>query len=76
VSNQPKAGVRIVVVGTGTEVGKTHVTTALVRAAVRAGLQAVGLKPVESGVGTGASDASRLGGGEFVSRETTPVCLP
>lgn len=75
-SNQPKAGVRIVVVGTGTEVGKTHVTTALVRAAVRAGLQAVGLKPVESGVGTGISDASRLGAASLFHVKQPPYAFP
>jgi len=51
----------VVVVATGTEVGKTHVSCALVRALRRAGATAVGLKPVESGLGTTSqSDAERL----------------
>ncbi|MCC6644186.1 MAG: dethiobiotin synthase [Polyangiaceae bacterium] len=39
----------VVVVGTGTDVGKTHVTCALLRAAVDAGLAARGWKPLASG---------------------------
>jgi dethiobiotin synthetase len=50
----------VVVTGTGTEIGKTHVSEALLVALKAAGLQAVGLKPVESGVGEGVSDAARL----------------
>lgn len=42
-----KAGV--FVTGTDTGVGKTLVTTALLRAAVKAGLRAVGMKPVAAG---------------------------
>ncbi|MBK8252518.1 MAG: dethiobiotin synthase [Polyangiaceae bacterium] len=45
---------RVVVVGTGTGIGKTHLGVALVAAAVRAGLRACGLKPIESGVPAGA----------------------
>lgn len=40
---------RIVVLGTGTSVGKTFVTTALMRALRRRGLSTLGLKPVETG---------------------------
>jgi dethiobiotin synthetase len=41
---------RILVVGTGTGVGKTHVACALLRAFAERGVAAVGLKPVETGV--------------------------
>jgi dethiobiotin synthetase len=43
---------RIVVLGTGTDVGKTHITTRLVRALCAAlpGQDVVGIKPVETGV--------------------------
>lgn len=37
------------VTGTDTEIGKTHVSCALLRAAVRNGLRAVGMKPVAAG---------------------------
>jgi dethiobiotin synthetase len=46
---------RIVVVGTGTAVGKTHVACALIRAWGERGVRAVGLKPVETGVSPGGS---------------------
>lgn len=39
----------VLVVGTGTDVGKTHVTCALLRAAVDGGVAALGWKPVASG---------------------------
>jgi dethiobiotin synthase len=44
--------VSLFVTGTGTEVGKTVVTRALARAAVRRGLRVAALKPVESGAVT------------------------
>lgn len=46
---------RVVVLGTGTSVGKTFVTTALLRALGRRGLSTLGLKPVETGVLTSGS---------------------
>jgi dethiobiotin synthetase len=52
--------VRVVVVGTGTGVGKTHLSVALLHALGLQGRSAVGLKPVESGLGQGESDAARL----------------
>jgi dethiobiotin synthetase len=54
--------VRIAVVGTGTGVGKTHLSVALLHALTQQGRSAVGLKPVESGLGedAGESDTSRL----------------
>jgi dethiobiotin synthetase len=55
------SGRLVVVSGTGTEIGKTHVSEALLLAAKAAGLRVVGVKPVESGVGPGTvTDASRL----------------
>jgi dethiobiotin synthetase len=44
--------VRIVVLGTGTDVGKTYVTAALARSLVRQG-SVLALKPIESGVEPG-----------------------
>ena len=50
----------IVVTGTGTGIGKTHVACALLRCAAERG-QVAGYKPVESGVdGTSQTDAERL----------------
>lgn len=53
---------RVVVVGTGTDVGKTHLGVALVTCLARAGRSVVGLKPVESGVAPGqvGPDAAAL----------------
>jgi dethiobiotin synthetase len=54
--------VRVAIVGTGTDVGKTHLSVALLRALAQQGRSAVGLKPVESGIGGDGSetDTSRL----------------
>lgn len=55
---------RVVLLGTGTGVGKTHVGAALLRSWRRQGWPAWGLKPVESGLEPEAldsSDAARLG---------------
>ena len=53
----------IVLIGTGTGVGKTHVAERILRALAAEGRQALGYKPVESGVVEGApgTDAGRLG---------------
>jgi dethiobiotin synthetase len=55
---------RIVLVGTGTSVGKTHVACALIRAWGEREIPAGGLKPVETGVSpdeaNGSSDQERL----------------
>lgn len=52
---------RVVVVGTGTSVGKTWVTREVLAELRRRGVSAVGLKPVESGVSDGAAtDAAQL----------------
>lgn len=50
----------VVVVGTGTGVGKTHVSCALLAAARSMGRACVGLKPIETGIGTGPSDGDLL----------------
>jgi dethiobiotin synthetase len=41
---------RIVVVGTGTGIGKTHVACAVLRAFGEKGVPAIGLKPIETGI--------------------------
>ena len=52
---------RIVVVGTGTGVGKTHVSVALLEALRRRGAPCAGLKPVETGLTpSGSSDRELL----------------
>jgi dethiobiotin synthetase len=51
----------VIVTGTGTEIGKTHLAEALLLAWGAQGLRAAGVKPVESGVsGEGLTDADRL----------------
>jgi dethiobiotin synthetase len=52
--------VRVAIVGTGTGIGKTHFSVALLHALSLQGRSAIGLKPVESGLGTEESDAARL----------------
>lgn len=49
----------VLVVGTGTDVGKTHVTSALVRAARAGGLRATAWKPVATGAPDGMGDDAR-----------------
>lgn len=64
---------RVVVLGTGTGIGKTHVAVALVRALASCGLSVAGLKPIESGVGSGPSDAELLrGAGTFHVKHPPP----
>lgn len=51
----------LVIAGTGTDVGKTHVSCAVLRAWGARGARISGYKPVESGVdGSGGSDQDRL----------------
>lgn len=52
-------GVRVIVVGTGTEVGKTHVTTCLLAHARRLGRRTVAYKPIATGVEGSCEDADR-----------------
>jgi dethiobiotin synthetase len=54
--------VRIVVLGTGTNVGKTWFAASLCRALRDRGAECIGLKPVESGVESGPGDAELLAG--------------
>lgn len=64
------AGPLVCVVGAGTEIGKTHVSTALLACVRSRGLRCRGLKPIESGAGAMASDAVRLG--EAAGRVVAP----
>jgi dethiobiotin synthetase len=55
------AGQLVIVTGTGTGIGKTHVSEALLRALSDSFARVVGLKPVETGVAEGErSDRERL----------------
>jgi dethiobiotin synthetase len=68
---------RVVIVGTGTGIGKTHLAVALVRALVTEGQPAVGLKPIESGVGSGRSDGDLLAeAGMFHVKHSQPYAFP
>ena len=70
----------LVLIGTGTGVGKTYVAERLLRALAAEGRAALGYKPVESGVAqaTGRDGHLAPGSGIDVSRETPPgvVHLP
>jgi dethiobiotin synthetase len=71
-----RAGRRIVVIGTGTGIGKTHLGVALLRALAEAGVSVAGLKPVESGVGSGTTDAELLDrAGVFHVKHPPPYAL-
>lgn len=67
---------RVVVVGTGTEIGKTHVSCALLAAARTSVRPWLGLKPIETGVGPVAapeSDSERLArSGAFHVKQAAP----
>ncbi|HSC89692.1 MAG TPA: dethiobiotin synthase [Polyangiaceae bacterium] len=56
---------RLIVLGTGTDVGKTHVGSVVLSALSAQGVAVLGLKPVESGIDPGtewaSTDAGRLG---------------
>ncbi|WP_437277807.1 dethiobiotin synthase [Sorangium sp. So ce375] len=68
--------IRVAVVGTGTGVGKTHVSVALVAALASRGHKVCGLKPIESGVdGTSTSDAEHLALVSPVQPEPAPYCF-
>jgi dethiobiotin synthetase len=66
-TNKPVEGDRrrgrlLIITGTGTSIGKTHVAEALILAWRRQTARVVGLKPVESGVQDGSeTDEARLG---------------
>lgn len=64
---------RVVVIGTGTGIGKTHLGSAVLRAAVARGWPSAGRKPVESGVVPGAvTDAHLLEASGDVRPDTPP----
>jgi dethiobiotin synthetase len=65
----------VVVAGTGTEIGKTHVSEALLLSLGAQGRRAAGIKPVESGVGEGVSDAGRLAGASTFHVKHAAVAL-
>jgi dethiobiotin synthetase len=71
---------RIIVLGTGTAVGKTWITIALAHALRRLGASVVALKPVETGVGSatasGASDASLLASASSSVPAPAPFTFP
>lgn len=72
-----KRPVRVAVVGTGTGVGKTHFSVALLHALSLQGRSAVGLKPVESGIGAEESDSARLAAAStFHVKHPAPYRLP
>lgn len=60
----------VLVVGTGTDVGKTHVTCALLRAAVDGGVAARAWKPVASGARDALGDDARM---HAVAARAAPV---
>ena len=74
----------VFVAGTDTEVGKTHVATALIRALARLNVRVAGMKPVAAGAVTTAAgsrneDALALAGAAKVGAPydlINPYCLP
>ncbi|KYF57097.1 dethiobiotin synthase [Sorangium cellulosum] len=67
---------RVAVVGTGTGVGKTHASVAMVAALAARGTQISGLKPIESGVdGTSMTDAAQLAAVSSARPEPAPYCF-
>ena len=71
----PRPAVVVLVVGTGTEVGKTWVAERLLRAWRAAGLAAAARKPAQSfAPGDATTDAERLGAASGEGAET--VCAP
>ncbi|XYH97060.1 ATP-dependent dethiobiotin synthetase BioD [Sorangium sp. So ce1128] len=68
---------RVAVVGTGTGVGKTHTSVALVAALAARGASVCGLKPIESGVdGASTTDADQLARVSSVRPEPAPYRFP
>lgn len=67
---------RIVVVGTGTGVGKTWLGAELLRVLRAQGRRAIGLKPIESGVDPAASSESSDGGSLARSSVRAPSDAP
>lgn len=71
---------RVVLLGTGTGIGKTWTSLALTRALVRRGAATLALKPIESGVpddfGPGDSDAELLARASSATPTAPPYRLP
>lgn len=67
---------RIVVVGTGTGVGKTHTSIALLLELSRRGQARTGLKPIETGVGQGETDAELLARASAPRPTAPPYTFP
>ncbi|WP_437754997.1 ATP-dependent dethiobiotin synthetase BioD [Sorangium sp. So ce1389] len=68
---------RVAVVGTGTGVGKTHASVALVAALAARGASVCGLKPIESGVdGSSTTDADQLALVSSVYPDPAPYRFP
>ncbi len=68
---------RIIVLGTGTGVGKTWVTALLARALRRAGAEVVALKPIETGVAASeGSDAALLASASSSTPADPPFVFP
>lgn len=73
-----QSGRRVVVLGTGTAVGKTHVACALLQLLRSCGQRALGLKPVESGAASVASsetDYAKLAAASADTKAITPAYL-
>ena len=71
--SRERTPLRIVLVGTGTSVGKTWIGVALLRELGRRGLRTVGLKPIESGVvDEHGTDAAALGAASSVPPAAPP----
>ncbi|MEO7328087.1 MAG: ATP-dependent dethiobiotin synthetase BioD [Minicystis sp.] len=67
---------RVVIVGAGTGIGKTHLGVALVHALTQEETPAVGLKPVESGLCGGRSDGELLAAeGMFHVKHSQPYAF-
>jgi dethiobiotin synthetase len=66
---------RIVVVGTGTNVGKTWFAASLCRGLRRRAVECIGLKPVESGVDPVAADAEELARASGRVAPRAPYCF-
>ena len=67
---------RVILVATGTSVGKTHTALSLVQAIALSGASVAGLKPIESGVVPGASsDYSLLAGVSTFHVKPPPYAL-
>src|SRR6185503_12404657 len=69
---------RIIILGTGTGVGKTWVASSITRALRRSGVTAVALKPIETGVEAGAegSDATLLRRESSIAPAAPPFVFP